>query len=154
MLEALSDEHYMRLALREAEEAYRAEEVPVGALIVCRGIIIARAYNLCERLHDFTAHAEMQAFTAASEYLGGKQLNECTLYVTLEPCVMCMGAAFNTRISRVVFGAYDPKRGYLRTASQIEDQSGFIHPKTEITGGVLAEECSALLKAFFEERRS
>jgi tRNA(adenine34) deaminase len=116
-------------------------------------MIIARAHNFTERLNDFTAHAEMQAYTAASEYLGGKHLHECTLYVTLEPCVMCMGASYNTRIGRIVFGAYDEKRGYLRIAAQTDDHTGFIHPKTEITGGVLGEECSALLKAFFEARR-
>lgn len=153
MLETPSDEHFMRLALREADAAYAAGEVPVGAIVTCNGIIIARAHNYTERLNDFTAHAEMQAYTAASEYLGGKHLNECTLYVTLEPCVMCMGAAYNTRVGRIVFGAYDEKRGYLRIASQTEDHTGFIHPKTEITGGVLGEECSALLKTFFEERR-
>lgn len=147
------DEHFMRAALKEAQYAYDAGEVPVGAVVVCRGQIIARAHNYTERLNDFTAHAEMQAFTAASEYLGGKHLNECILYVTLEPCVMCMGASFNTRIGGIVFGAFDEKRGYLRIASQTEDHTGFIHPKTQIKGGVLEQECSEMLSAFFRERR-
>jgi tRNA(adenine34) deaminase len=130
------------------------EEVPVGAVVVCDERVIARAHNYTERLNDFTAHAEMQAFTSASEYLGGKYLNECTLYVTLEPCVMCMGAAYNTKIGRIVYGASDPKRGFQRIANQAEDLIGFVHPKSKITGGILAQECAALLQQFFEERRS
>ena len=153
MLQQPDDEHFMKLALKEAQLAYEAGEVPVGAIVTCRGQVIARAHNYTERLNDFTAHAEMQAFTSASEYLGGKHLNECTLYVTLEPCVMCMGASYNTRVGRIVFGAHDPKRGYLRIAQQAQDTTGFIHPKAEVKGGVMEEECSEILKRFFEERR-
>lgn len=153
MIGEMNDEHYMKLALNEARAAFEAEEVPVGAVVVCNGQVIARAHNYTERLHDFTAHAEMQAYTSASEYLGGKHLNECTLYVTLEPCVMCMGASYNTRIGRIVFGAYDVKRGYLRVEHQLNDKTGFIHPKTEVVGGVLEQECSEILQQFFAERR-
>lgn len=144
----------MKLALQEAESAYAMQEVPVGAVVVCEGRVIARTHNYTERLNDFTAHAEMQAYTSASEYLGGKYLNECTLYVTLEPCVMCMGAAYNTKIGRIVFGASDPKRGFERIAKQANDLSGFVHPKSKFTSGVLSEECASLLQQFFEERRS
>jgi tRNA(adenine34) deaminase len=143
----MTDEFYMREALKEAKKAFDANEVPIGAVIVCRNTIIARAHNLTERLKDFTAHAEMQAFTSASEYLQNKYLNECTLYVTLEPCVMCTGAAFWTQLGKVVFGASDQKRG----VSQISEQ--LFHPKTEIVSGVLADECAQLLSQFFEGRR-
>ncbi len=153
MINIPSDEQFMMMALREAQAAYDAGEVPVGAIITCKGQVIARAHNYSERLNDFTAHAEMQAYTAASEYLGGKHLNECTMYVTLEPCVMCMGGAYNTRIGKIVFGAFDQKRGYLRIAEQSADHTGFIHPKTEIVGGVLEEECAQLLKDFFASKR-
>lgn len=153
MISIPSDEQFMTMALREAQAAYDAGEVPVGAIITCKGQVIARAHNYSERLNDFTAHAEMQAYTAASEYLGGKHLNECTMYVTLEPCVMCMGGAYNTRMGKIVFGAYDQKRGYLRIAEQSTDHTGFIHPKTEIVGGVLEDECAQLLKDFFASRR-
>ncbi len=145
------DERFMRLAIAEAEAAFDADEVPVGAVIVARGQVIARGHNLCERLHDFTAHAEMQAFTAASEYLGGKHLNKCTLYVTLEPCPMCAGAAFWTRVGRIVFGASDAKRGYNRWGSSTEDR--ILHPQTVVKGGVLAEECSDLVRRFFRAKR-
>lgn len=138
----------MREALREAVKALEADEVPVGAVIVSQGKIIARAHNYTERLNDVTAHAEMQAFTAAADHIGGKYLNECTLYVTLEPCVMCAGAAYWTQLSRLVFGAYDMKRGY----SLIENP--LLHPKTEVKGGVLAEDCSSLLKSFFAKKRN
>lgn len=146
----LSDESFMKQALFEAEKAAEAGEVPVGAVIVCKGRIIGRGHNLTERLHDFTAHAEMQAFTAASEFLGGKYLDQCTLYVTLEPCLMCAGAAAWTRIGRIVYGAADEKRGYARI-----EQTGerVLHPRTTIERGVLEEECSALLRAFFNRRR-
>ena len=154
MLQPQGDEYFMKMALREAEQALEAGEVPIGAVVVCRGQVIARAHNYTERLNDFTAHAEMQAYTAASEYLGGKHLNECTLYVTLEPCVMCMGGAYNTRIGKIVFGAFDEKRGYLRIASQSADHTGFIHPKTEIVGGVLEQECGQILKDFFSSKRN
>lgn len=143
----MTDEFYMREALKEAKKAFDANEVPIGAVIVCRNTIIARTHNLTERLKDFTAHAEMQAFTSASEYLQNKYLNQCTLYVTLEPCVMCTGAAFWTQLGKVVFGASDQKRG----VSQISEQ--LFHPKTEIVSGVLADECAQLLSQFFEGRR-
>ena len=141
------DEYYMREALKEAEKAFELGEVPVGAVIVSGERIIARAHNLTEKLNDVTAHAEMQAFTSAAEYLGGKFLEDCTLYVTLEPCVMCAGAAFWTRISRLVYGADDEKRGYSLTGSHI------LHPNTIVNRGILAEECSSILKAFFEKKR-
>lgn len=143
----MTDEFYMREALKEAKKAFEANEVPIGAVIVCRNTIIARTHNLTERLKDFTAHAEMQAFTSASEYLQNKYLNQCTLYVTLEPCVMCTGAAFWTQLGKVVFGASDQKRG----VSQISEQ--LFHPKTEVVSGVLADECAQLLSQFFEGRR-
>lgn len=146
-LTVFSDTHYMREALKEAHEALRKDEVPIGAVIVCRNHIIARAHNLTQQLNDTTAHAEMQAFTAASNYLGGKYLDECTLYVTLEPCVMCAGASFWSQIGRIVYGASDPKRGYLQAAPSV------LHPKTEIAGGLLAEECGALLLNFFKKKR-
>jgi len=143
----MTDEFYMREALKEAQKAFDANEVPIGAVIVCRNTIIARAHNLTERLKDFTAHAEMQAFTSASEYLQNKYLNECTLYVTLEPCVMCTGAAFWTQLGKVVYGAQDQKRG----VSQISDQ--LFHPKTEVIAGVLADDCVKILSRFFDGRR-
>ncbi|MFN3916594.1 MAG: nucleoside deaminase [Flavobacteriales bacterium] len=142
-----TDEDYMRLALQEAEAAFDKNEVPVGAVIVCKDVVIAKTHNLTERLNDFTAHAEIQAFTSASEFLGNKYLNECTIYITLEPCVMCAGAAFWTRVKRIVYGAKDEKRGYHLYSQNI------LHPTTEIVGGVLAEESSKLLKAFFGKKR-
>ena len=144
------DEKFMRLALQEAERAAELDEVPVGAVIVIHGQVIARAHNLCEQLRDFTAHAEMQAFTSASEYLGGKFLDKCTLYVTLEPCPMCAGAAFWTRIGRVVYGAKDEKRGYSKFNSSLT----MLHPKTTCHGGLLAGEAAALLTNFFRAKRS
>ena len=144
------DEKFMRLALQEAERAAELDEVPVGAVIVIHGQVIARAHNLCEQLRDFTAHAEMQAFTSASEYLGGKFLDKCTLYVTLEPCPMCAGAAFWTRIGRVVYGAKDEKRGYSKFNSSLT----MLHPKTKCHGGLLADEAAALLTNFFRAKRS
>ncbi len=142
-----SDAHFMKLALHEAQKAYDLDEVPVGAVIVSNGRIIARAHNLTERLNDVTAHAEMQAFTAAAEALGGKYLWDCTLYVTLEPCVMCAGAAFWTQISRIVYGATDEKRGFNKIKTSL------LHPKTEIVGGLMEAESSALLKRFFQNKR-
>ncbi len=142
-----SDAHFMKLALAEAQKAFEMDEVPVGAVIVSNGRVIARAHNLTERLNDVTAHAEMQAFTAASEALGGKYLWDCTLYVTLEPCVMCAGASFWTQISRVVYGAPDEKRGFNRIKTEL------LHPKTKIEGGLMAEESADLLKAFFKGKR-
>lgn len=142
------DEYFMREALKEAAKAAEEGEVPVGAVIVSGDQIIARAHNLTERLHDVTAHAEMQAFTAASEYLGGKYLEDCTLYVTLEPCLMCAGASFWSRIGRIVYGAADEKRGYNLVGKVV------LHPKTLIDHGVLREECEDQLRDFFEKKRS
>lgn len=143
----MTDEHYMRRALEEAHAAADRGEVPVGAVVVCRDTIIARGHNLTETLHDVTAHAEMQAVTAAAGQLGGKYLNDCTLYVTVEPCVMCAGALGWSQISRVVYGAADPKRGFSVYAPQA------LHPKTQVASGVLAEECGALMSDFFKRRR-
>lgn len=148
MIEQNSDEHFMRQALREAELAFKADEVPVGAVIVCRDRIIARAHNLTERLNDVTAHAEMQAITAAANDIGGKYLKECTLFVTLEPCVMCAGAMHWSQLGRVVFGAFDEKAGYRRIGGRL------LHPKTQVTGGVLEAECADLVKAFFRKKRA
>jgi tRNA(adenine34) deaminase len=146
-MEIFSDEYFMREALKEARRAYELDEVPVGAVMVCRNTVIARAHNLTEKLRDFTAHAEMQAFTAASEYLGGKHLNECILYVTLEPCPMCAGASFWTRVGRIVYGATDEKRGSLRVDPPL------FHPATQISGGVLADECASLVRDYFKGKR-
>jgi tRNA(adenine34) deaminase len=141
------DIRYMREALKEAQKAFDRDEVPVGAVVVCKDRIIARAHNLTETLHDVTAHAEMQAFTAASNFLGGKYLKDCTLYVTLEPCLMCAGATFWTQITRVVYGAADDKRGY-----HLHTETPF-HPKTQVSGGVLAPECADLLTTYFKTKR-
>jgi tRNA(adenine34) deaminase len=141
------DIHFMQEALKEARKAFDADEVPVGAVIVCDGKIIARAHNLSERLTDATAHAEMQAFTSASSHLGGKYLNECTLYVTLEPCPMCAGASFWTQLGKIVYGAKDEKRGYNLLNSKIA------HPKTKIVSGILADECGELMSEFFKTKR-
>ena len=143
----MDDAYFMRQAIQEARKALESGEVPVGAIIVKDNRIIARAYNLTERLNDVTAHAEMQAFTAASEALGGKYLRECTLYVTLEPCVMCAGASSWAQIGRIVFGASDPERGFNSISVKM------LHPKTEVIGSIMAKECSALLKEFFEGKR-
>jgi tRNA(adenine34) deaminase len=148
------DERFMRQAIQEALKAQDADEVPIGCVIVCNNQIIARGHNLTERLRDFTAHAEMQAFTSASEYLGGKSLHECTLYVTLEPCVMCAGGAYNTRVGRIVFGAYDEKRGFSKFGPHTDNGQGIVHPKSEVVGGILGEECAALLTNFFRAKRS
>lgn len=143
----MDDTYYMKQALSEARQAADRGEIPVGAVVVCKDRIIARAYNLTETLTDVTAHAEMQAITAAASTLGGKYLNECTLYVTVEPCVMCAGAIGWAQLKRLVFGAEDVKRGYRRYAPQA------LHPKTEVVQGLLADECAALMKAFFAARR-
>jgi len=143
-----SPEYFMNEALKEAYKAFERDEIPVGAIVVCGEKIIARAYNLTETLHDVTAHAEMQAFTAASDHLGGKYLDECTLFVTLEPCVMCAGASFWTQIGKIVYGCEDEKRGYHLIRQNL------LHPKTEVISGILADECSALLKEFFKRKRS
>ncbi len=152
-MQSQKDEHYMKLAIKEAQEAGRLNEVPIGCVIVCEDQIIARGHNLVERLRDYTAHAEMQAYTAASEYLNGKSLDQCTLYVTLEPCVMCAGGAFLTRIGRIVFGAWDQKRGYSKFGSHQENGQGILHPKTIVSCGVLENECKQLLRDFFERKR-
>jgi tRNA(adenine34) deaminase len=147
------DVKFMKMAIKEALMAGDMDEVPIGCVIVAKDQIIARGHNLVEQLRDFTAHAEMQAFTSASEYLGGKSLHECTLYVTLEPCVMCAGAAYNTRIGRIVFGAYDEKRGYSKFGAHSGNNQGIVHPKTEVKGGVLEKECATLLTEFFKNKR-
>ena len=141
------DVYYMKQALMEAEKASGRGEVPVGAVVVCRDRIIARTHNLTETLNDVTAHAEMQAITAAANSLGGKYLTDCTLYVTVEPCVMCAGAIAWAQTGRLVFGADDDKRGYQRYASQA------LHPKTEVVKGVMAEDCAQLMKDFFRRKR-
>lgn len=142
-----SPEYYMNEALKEARKALARNEVPVGAVIVCNRTIIARAHNLTETLNDVTAHAEMQAFTAAASYLGGKYLNECTLFVTLEPCVMCAGAAFWAQLGGIIYGAADEKRGYQLVGHPL------LHPKTEVAGGVLEQECRKIITQFFKDKR-
>lgn len=143
----MDDVYYMKQALVEAQKAAERGEVPVGAVVVCRERIIARSHNLTEVLNDVTAHAEMQAITAAANVLGGKYLNDCTLYVTVEPCVMCAGAIAWSQLGRLVFGAEDEKRGYQRYAPDA------LHPKTVVVKGVLAEECSNIMKEFFQSKR-
>ena len=143
----MDDVYFMKRALEEAKQAFAIGEVPVGAVIVLNNRIIAHGHNLTETLNDVTAHAEMQAFTSAANTLGGKYLNDCTLYVTLEPCLMCAGAAYWTHISRIVYGADDPDRGFLKVGKKV------LHPKTEIIGGILAEESSRLLRDFFSKKR-
>ena len=147
MIHPFDDEYFMKRALAEAEQAFREGEIPVGAVVVCQNKIIARAYNQTETLTDVTAHAEMLAITSATGWLGGKYLTGCTLYVTLEPCVMCAGALGWTQIERIVWGASDPKRGFQKFAPEA------LHPKTVVTGGILAPECEELLRSFFEARR-
>lgn len=136
----------MKEALKEATKAFNADEVPVGAVVVCNNQIIARAHNLTERLNDVTAHAEMQAITAATNYLGAKYLKECTLFVTLEPCNMCAGALFWAQVGKVVFGAADEKRGFIANGGQL-------HKKTKLIQGVLADDCADLMVAFFQKKR-
>ncbi len=143
----MTDEYYMRQALIEAKKAAEVGEIPVGALIVCRDRILARTHNLTQTLNDVTAHAEMQAITAASETLGGKYLTDCTLYVTLEPCVMCAGALGWSQISRIVYGASDPRRGFQLFAPKA------LHPRTEVVSGVLQDEALQMLKDFFSKKR-
>ncbi|MBO4905999.1 MAG: nucleoside deaminase [Bacteroidaceae bacterium] len=143
-----TDERFMRIALQEARIAMSDDEIPIGAIVVTKGgTVIARAHNLTERLHDVTAHAEMQAITAAAEALGGKYLNDCTLYVTVEPCVMCAGALGWSQIDRVVYGAVDDKRGFSLFAPKA------LHPKTQVVSGVLEDECAELMRTFFRKRR-
>jgi tRNA(adenine34) deaminase len=143
----MDDNYYMKLALKEAQKAEAADEIPIGAIIVCNDQVIAKAHNLTETLTDVTAHAEMQAITAASSMLGGKYLNQCTLYVTVEPCVMCAGAIAWAQLGRLVYGASDEKRGYTVFAPHA------LHPKTQVTSGVLEEECAALMRQFFQGKR-
>ena len=145
--EASRDEKFMRMAIDEARKALNEEEVPISAVAVCGDRVVGRGHNLVETLCDATAHAEMQSITAAASTLGGKYLKGCTLYVTVEPCVMCAGALAWSQIDRVVYGAADPKRGYTTVGGRI------FHPKTEVTGGVLAEECEELMKEFFKGLR-
>ena len=146
-LQPRDDIFFMKEALKEAQKAFEKQEVPVGAVIVSGDKIIARAHNLTETLTDVTAHAEMQAFTAASSHLGGKYLTECTLYVTVEPCVMCAGAAYWTQISRIVYGARDEKRGYTILEKPL------LHPSTSVTSGIMAQECGHLMTDFFKQKR-
>ncbi len=141
------DQYFMKQALLEAQKAFDKDEVPVGAVVVCQNQIIARSYNYTEHLNDVTAHAEMQAITAAADALGGKYLVDCTLYVTVEPCVMCAGALGWSQISKIVFGAADEKRGFQRFAPQA------LHSKTEVVSGVMKEECAELMKRFFAKKR-
>lgn len=143
----LNDEYFMRQALNEARIAFEKNEVPVGAVVVCQGRIIARGHNLTEMLTDVTAHAEMQSITAASNVLGGKYLNDCTLYVTLEPCPMCAGGLLWAQLGKLVYGAHDEKRGYSIYSPKI------LHPKTQVVAGILKEECGALLTDFFKQNR-
>lgn len=141
------DIRYMRDALREAQSALEEGEVPIGAVVVCKGRIIARGHNLTETLNDVTAHAEMQAVTAAASWLGGKYLNDCTLYVTVEPCPMCAAALNWAQVGRIVYGAADPRRGYSLFTPPL------LHPRTQVTAGILSDECSALMTEFFKEKR-
>ncbi len=147
MINPFDDTYFMRKALQEAEAAYEKGEIPVGAIIVVEDRIIARTHNLTELLNDVTAHAEMQAITSAANFLGGKYLTKCTLYVTLEPCQMCAGALYWSQISKIVYGAADEQRGFKTMGTQL-------HPKTKIVSGILADESSALMKRFFIEKRN
>lgn len=141
------DEFFMKEAFKEAQLAFAEDEIPIGAVVVCNGKIIGRGHNLTERLNDVSAHAEMLALTAAANYMGGKYLPECTLYVTMEPCVMCAGASYWFQVGKIVFGAYDNKLGFGRLNQKVT------HPKTLITGGIMENECSALIKDFFKKKR-
>lgn len=143
----LNDEYYMRQALNEARQAFDKGEVPIGAIVVCKGRIIARGHNLTETLNDVTAHAEMQAITAAANVLGGKYLTDCILYVTIEPCPMCAGGLLWSQISKIVYGAKDEKKGYSVFSPSI------LHPKTEVVSGVMEDECASLMKEFFKQKR-
>ena len=147
MITPFDDVYFMKKAFEEAQNAFDKGEVPVGAIIVFKDQIIARAHNLTETLNDVTAHAEMQAFTAAADFLGGKYLNDCTLYVTLEPCQMCAGASYWAQIGKIVYGASELERGFLNLKTTI-------HPKTKVVGGILENECSTILKRFFIEKRN
>ena len=141
------DIHYMKQALLEAQKAVEEEEIPIGAIVVCNNRIVGRGHNLTERLGDVTAHAEMQAITSAAQTIGGKYLTDCTLYVTVEPCVMCAGASYWAKISRIVYGASEEKFGFLAKDKNL------LHPKTTLKGGVLADECALLMRDFFKNKR-
>jgi len=145
-LNVFSDEYFMREALKEANKAFDVDEVPVGVVVVANKRVIARAHNLTEKLNDVTAHAEMQAITSAADFIGGKYLKGCTVYVTLEPCAMCAGALFWSQADRVVYGASDEKRGFSKVGQ-------LLHPKTQVTAGVMADDCAVLLKLFFQRKR-
>ncbi len=147
MQKPFDDSYFMKRALQEAEMAFEKGEIPVGAVIVCKNQIIARGHNLTETLNDVTAHAEMQAFTSAADFLGGKYLKECTLYVTLEPCQMCAGASYWSQIDKIVFGARDDQRGFMNMKTTL-------HPKTKVISGVMEDECGELLTRFFIEKRN
>ncbi len=146
-MEALSDKHFMKEALKEAQKAFDRDEVPVGAVIVTDNHIIARAHNLTETLNDVTAHAEMQAFTAAANHLGSKYLDDCTLYVTVEPCPMCAAASFWTQLSRIVYGAGDEKRGYSKVGEKL------LHHSTKVVSGIMEKDCGTLMSTFFKNKR-
>jgi len=145
-LTIFSDAHFMKEALKEANHAFDRNEVPVGVVIVCNQRIVARAHNLTEMLNDVTAHAEMQAITSAADFIGDKYLKKCTVYVTLEPCVMCAGALYWSQVDKVIFGAYDEKRGFSTVGN-------LLHPKTKVQGGIMADDCADLLKLFFQKKR-
>jgi tRNA(adenine34) deaminase len=147
ILTVQTDEYFMKEALKEAGKALELDEVPIGAVVVSNLRIIARGHNLTEQLNDVTAHAEMQAFTAAANFLGGKFLDECTLYVTIEPCAMCAGAAYWTRIGKIVYGAKDEKKGYSKLKGKI------LHPKTEVVSGIMEKECGELMTNYFKQKR-
>jgi tRNA(adenine34) deaminase len=147
MIEPFDDEYFMKKALIEAQAAFERDEIPVGAVIVAKNRIIAKGHNLTETLNDVTAHAEMQAITAGANFLGGKYLKDCTLYVTLEPCQMCAGALYWSQITRIVYGASDKERGFVAMGTQL-------HPKTEVTSGILSKECSELMRSFFKSKRT
>jgi len=142
-----TDEYFMRLALQQANLAFTANEIPIGAVVVCNNTIVAKAYNQTELLQDVTAHAEILAITAAANYLGSKYLPNCTLYVTVEPCLMCSGASYWAQLGKVVYGAADEKRGFTTL------QKPVFHPKTQVVGGILATECAALMSDFFKQKR-
>ena len=141
------DEYFMKQALKQAKMAEEKDEVPVGAVIVCKNRIISKAHNLTETLNDVTAHAEMQAFTSAANFIGGKYLKECTLYVTIEPCVMCAGASYWTQIGKIVYGAKDEKRGYSIYSQQI------LHPATKVNEGIMEKECAEIMQNYFRKKR-
>jgi len=147
MIDIYNDQYFMKEAFKEAQKAFEKDEVPIGAVIVCNNKIIARAHNMTEKLNDTTAHAEMIAITSAENFLGSKYLNECSLYVTLEPCVMCAGASYWSRLAKVIYGASDERYGYKKAGDKL------FHPKTEIISGIMAEEIGELLKRFFKKKR-